>query len=112
MTFLIKRGDTGPAIEFTLRDQNGNRVDISGYQDINFYMRDVEEGLLAVENNVSGGVGVADAERGNVYYEWESGDTDEIGNYHAELEVIYNDGTRETFPNKGFIDIEVTEDLK
>ena len=39
---------------------------------------------------------------------WE---TDTAGVYRAEFEVMYNDGRLETFPNDGYISIQILSDL-
>ena len=48
---------------------------------------------------------------GQVRYAWSASDTALIGTYNGEFEVTYSDNSVETFPNNGFISIEVTDDL-
>jgi len=111
MVYKIKRGDTSPKIKFTLRDKNGS-VDIRGYRDIHFFMRDADREYVIVADNIDGNVDVTDAEFGRVEYQWKSDDTNEIGNFEAEVQVEFGDGNIETFPNDGYVDIEVVEDIK
>mgnify|MGYP000137753379 CR=1 FL=1 len=111
MAFTIKRGDTAPKIKFTLRTKRG-RVDIRGYRDIHFFMRDVENEEVIVADNIDGNIDVTNAEFGEVEYQWRDEDTDEIGNFEAEIEVEFGDGEVETFPNDGFVDIKIVEDIK
>ena len=47
-----------------------------------------------------------------VAYPWRQGDTDKAGRFEAEFRVSYLDGTFETFPNLGFIEVFVTENAK
>jgi len=111
MVYKIKRGDTSPKIKFTLRNKNGS-VDIRGYQDVQFFMRDSDKEYVVVADNIAGNVDVTDAEFGRVEYQWSSGDTDEIGNFEAEIQVEFADGNIETFPNDGYVEIQVMEDIK
>lgn len=111
MTFTIKRGDTSPNIKFELRDATGARENISGYNEVSFYMRDNDTGEVVVSETTSGGVVVTDATRGEVEYDWQTGDTDDASTYDAELEVEFGNGKVETFPNNSFVEIEVVEDL-
>lgn len=111
MTFTIKRGDTSPNIEFELRDADGSRKDISGYNDVSFYMRDRDTEGVVISDNTSGNVIVTDAQRGEVEYDWQSGDTESVSTYDAELEVEFGNGKIETFPNNGFVEIEIVGDI-
>ena len=73
MVYKIKRGDTSPKIKFTLRDKNGS-VDIRGYRDVHFFMRDSDREYVVVADNIDGNVDVTDAEFGRVEYQWKSDD--------------------------------------
>ena len=44
-------------------------------------------------------------------YDWQSGDTDTAGMYFAEFEVTLSNSAVETYPNGGYIDIKVVEDI-
>ena len=46
-----------------------------------------------------------------VQYNWVAADSNTIGTYTAEFEVTYPDTTVETFPNNGYIRIEITDDI-
>jgi hypothetical protein len=109
--FSLKTGDTSPAIKYQLQDDDGNSVGISNFNEIRFRMRGATEPTLAVDDDTAGAVAVTNATEGEVKYEWQSDDTDEWGEYYAEWEVEYSDGTVETFPNDGYIQIEILETL-
>lgn len=112
MTFTIKRGDTSPPIKFQLIAPDGAGKDIRGFNDVQFFMREAEDIDVVVSDNVAGEVDVVDAEQGIVQYLWQDGDTDSAGEYEAEWEVEYGDGSLETFPNNDYIDVEIVEDIQ
>lgn len=103
MTFYIKRNDTSPAIQYTLL-VDGTAVDITGAA-VRFHMardRHIVVDAVATTVNAVGGV---------VRYDWQPDDTVSAGTYDAEFEVIYPDGSIETFPNSGYIPVEIKADL-
>lgn len=53
----------------------------------------------------------SDGTKGNWSYSPAAADTDESGDFDAEVEVTYADGKRETFPNRGFIRVTIGDDL-
>ena len=48
---------------------------------------------------------------GVVTYSWGTADLNTAGTYQAEVEIIWNDGKPETFPNDGYWDVTVTDDI-
>jgi len=48
---------------------------------------------------------------GRVRYAWQTGDTDTPGTFQGEFEVTYSTGEIETFPNDGFLAIEIIDDI-
>lgn len=105
MDFYIKRNDTAPAIRATLKDGDGDPVDLTGCS-VNFHMVD-EDGTVVVDAAGS----VVTAASGIVEYSWAAADTDVSGTFRAEFEVTYTDTTIETFPNSGYIKIHIGDDL-
>lgn len=103
LTFVIKRGDTSPALRFALLPES---VSLAGAT-VRFQMRP------------RGGETIIDRpaeilslfEQAVVAHLWAPGETDAPGRYEAEFRVTYLDGTVETFPNLGFIAVFVTEDV-
>ena len=104
-TFVIKRNDTSPSIQGTCKDADGNAVDITGAT-IRFHMIDADEDLI-----VDAAATIADGTGGVVRYDWQAADTDVAGAYQAEFEVTYSDATVESFPSRGFIGVQIYEDL-
>ena len=103
LKFVIKRGDTSPALRFELLPAN---VSLAGAA-VQFQMRPRSSATVidreaAIESVFQPTV---------VEHAWQPGDTDTPGRFEAEFRVTYMDGTVETFPNLGFIEVFVTEDV-
>lgn len=106
MTFYIKQNDTSPAIRATLRDGDGDVINLTSAT-VRFHMRPI--GSTTVKVDAAGTV-VTPA-GGIVQYSWSEEDTDTVGAYQAEFEVTYLGGSVETFPNDGYIRVEITDDI-
>ena len=105
MAFTIKQNDTSPSVQATLKDYNGNPINLVGATD-RFHMKSFE-GTLKVNRTMT----ITNAANGVVTYYWQSGDTATAGTYYAEFEVTYADLSVETFPNSGSIAITITPEL-
>jgi hypothetical protein len=103
LKFTIKRGDTSPALRFALLPEN---VSLTGAT-VRFQMR-ARRGSTVI-NRAAEILSVF--EPAVVAHFWIPSDTDTPGRYEAEFRVIYLDGRTETFPNLGFIEVFVTEDV-
>jgi hypothetical protein len=88
----LVQGDTGPKLQFTLKDCAGNIID-SGVSGVNFYLKKycgpcVNTGHTSVSGvNVSGGL---------YSYCLVSGDTVSAGTYFGDVEITYDNGKVET----------------
>lgn len=105
-TFWIKQNDTAPAIQATLKDADGNVVDLTGAT-VRFHMRASDDttkvdAAASITSPPTGGI---------VSYGWVAADTDTEGRYRAEFEVTYSDGTIETFPNSEYIIVLIMDDI-
>jgi hypothetical protein len=102
-TFYIKRNDTSPSIKYQLDP----KADLTGASVV-FNMRGssgppiVSRAAATVVGNAADGV---------VSYAWAAVNTAKSGLYRGEFEVTYADGRIETFPNNGYIQVLVTDDL-
>ena len=106
----LKSGDTEPDLVVKLRKDNANVFDLSGTPTVSFYMKEVDEDTLAVDDDTNGNVSIEDASTGKVSYSWQSGDTDIAGTYFFEFAV--DDGETRTFPNNGYGEIRIQEALQ
>lgn len=109
--YFIKQNDDSPPIRSTLLDASGAGVPLTGAS-VLFVMTKRGEASPTV-------AAVADIDEvddeeetiGKVSYQWQEGDTSEPGPYFGEWQVDFAGGERQTFPNSGFIHIQVVADL-
>lgn len=106
MSFYIKQNDTQPALQVVLEDGSGNPINLDGAS-VRFLMRAIGGTTAKVNASAT----VVSAVSGVVRYSWSAADTDTVGNYQAEFEVTYSDNSIETFPNDGYLRIEITDDI-
>lgn len=106
MTFYVKQNDTSPAMLATLQDANGAAVNILGAT-IRFHMR----AIGSTQTKVNSAATIVNAATGEVRYNWSASDTNTVGAFQAEFQVTYADGKIETFPNDGYIPVEITDDI-
>ena len=105
---------TASAIFATLEDSNADPVDIEAAT-VMFKMAAIGGGttvVAAVATNAQIGAGTTDASIGAVVYDWASGGVPgTAGRYIAEWEVTFSNGSVQTFPNGGYMLVDVREDL-
>jgi len=106
MKFYIKQNDTAPILAATLKDADEVAVNLTG-SSVRFHMREVGSTTSKVDADAV----LVDASGGQVKYTWAADDTDTIGSYQAEFEVTFGDGSVETFPNNGYVLIEIIDDI-
>lgn len=106
MAFYIKRNDTSPILNATLKDGDGAAVDLAGTS-VALKMKAVNDTSLKVDSACT----IVDASNGKVRYTWAATDTNTRGSYQAEFQVTYSGGAIETFPNDGYVSIIITDDL-
>lgn len=106
MAFYIKQNDTSPNLRAILKDGDEVAINLTDAT-INFHMRTVGGETAVVDAAAS----IVSAENGIVQYIWDAADTATVGSYQAEFEVTNTDGTIETFPNNGYIRVEITDDI-
>jgi len=106
MTFYIKQNDTSPVLLATLQDADGNAIDVTGGS-IRFHMRQIGSTAVVVDEEAI----IVTPLEGIVRYNWQATDTDTIGSYQAEFEVTYADASIETFPNDGYIRVQIIDDV-
>ena len=101
----IKRGDTRHAIKAILKNAQGNPVDLTDCS-VFFHMSP-----LGGSHRIGRRVDIHDAQAGEVWVVFAPGETDVSGVYRAEFRVTYPDGRKETFPNSGYLAIQILDNL-
>lgn len=89
----IKQNDRRPVAEATIT-RGGEAVDLSTVSGVTFKMRPFGRKDLKVNSSAV----VTDDVNGVVEYRWSIGDTDTPGRYNQEWQLLWPDGTTETFP--------------
>ena len=107
MSVEFKKGDTADPYTAVLEDDNGP-VDITGYSQVRFFMKNVETGNKKIQGAQ---MNVVNPSEGKVRYEWSDQDVDTVGTFEAEVVVTFVDGD-ETFPSEGFKSISINEDIE
>jgi hypothetical protein len=108
-----KRGNLWPPIEDIISDRNGP-VNLSLALSLRFLMRrDTPDGDLVVTGTATAGSSLAAAADGGVTYQPVAGDTDEIGTFIGEWEIVFTGPLPATAPNGPgeYITIIISEDL-
>jgi phage baseplate assembly protein gpV len=103
--FFVKQNDTQPRMLATLKDGDGTVIDLTSAT-ARFHMR-TPSGTVVVDAAAT----VVNAAAGIVRYDWQAADTASVGTYQAEFEITYPDNTVETFPNAGYIRVQITDDI-
>ena len=106
MSFYIKQHDTTPSLRADLKNGNADAIDLIGAT-VRFHMREIGKTTVIIDASAN----IISEAGGTVQYNWVTGDTSDIGSYQAEFEVTYPAGGIETFPNDGYIRIEVIDDI-
>lgn len=99
MATEYKTGDTWPPIEGTVTDADDNAVDISTASSVRFIAK--KTGGVETITGTAENLDIGDLPtRGRWRYTWEAGDLDVAGVYQVEIEVTWQVGQIETFPDK------------
>lgn len=100
--FTTKSGDTSPSLRYDLIPDDQT---IEGAT-VRFQMRR-RNGPVVIDAPGT----IVSALPPVVQYNWQPGDTDTPGLYDAEFRVEYMDGAVETYPNVGFISVNIGSDV-
>jgi len=103
---FVKQGDRRPAAPATLK-RGTVIVDLTTATSVTFKMRPIYRTDLTVDAAAT----ILSATDGTVEYRWAAGDTDMAADYFAEWEVLWSDGTTETFPTIDYDIVHIHGDL-
>ncbi len=104
--FYIKKGDILPVLHLTLKDANGDALDLTGATvQFNYRLRFPQGDVTTRDADIY------DASNGVIEYYWEANDTATPGLYSGEFVVLF-DGTEEmTLPAGGQFLFEIIGDI-
>lgn len=107
--FSIKRNDTLPTFTIYVTDENGDALDLTdGVSARVFMYTDADPRVEKIDATAGF---VSPRTTGGIEYGWNLADTDEAGEYLAEVEIVFADGGILTFPTEGFVRVHIWEDL-
>lgn len=102
----VKRGDTAPQFRAQcLGGTDRTPVDLTGAT-AKLLLRRERQPVVTLPLVVDTGGGT-----GWVKRDWDDGDLAEAGVLHGEVEVVFADGRKQTFPADGYVTIEIVDDL-
>ena len=102
----MKRGDTAPPFLGTLTDAVGDPVNLSGAS-ARLLVRETRTRAVKVDAACL----IPSPLEGSIRYDWTAADTDRAGVYDLEVQVTYGDGSVETFPNGGWVRLQILADI-
>lgn len=105
MVFSLKRGDSRPALKVTVKEADGDLVDLTGAT-VTFHLARARDGLA---KTLAGSVTVESAVDGTVRYDWAAADTAEAGDFQGEFRVDYGSGVVLTAPSEGHILVRIVD---
>ena len=105
--FYIKSGDQAPGLGALLQYADGTAQDLTGATVV-FNMRLKGSVTPKVDEQA---VTLVTLLTGEVLYNWSAADTDTPGTYEGEFAVTLPDTRTVTFPNDGYIPIEITAEV-
>ncbi len=102
----ISQGATTPALAQTITDASGNVVNLTGGT-VTFLMRQLSSSALTVNAAAT----ILSPSAGTVQYSWSATDTATAGMYMGQFHCVLSGGGTYDFPNAGYLEIEVQENL-
>lgn len=111
--FTIKQNDTRPAIEIAIT-RNSTPVTLASTVTIpltpsRILLRCKSETNPA--HKITGTMTIASANGGVARYTWQTGDTANAEPHNMEVETLWSDGGIETFPEDGYLSLNIVAEL-
>ena len=107
-TIVLRQNTTTPVLSQSITDANGNAVNLTGAT-VTFVMRALTSNTPVVSN--SSHVTITNAAAGQVTYNWQAADTGMPGIYQAEFQVTLSGGGTYAYPNDGYLEISIEQNL-
>ncbi|NOV01334.1 BppU family phage baseplate upper protein [Paenibacillus planticolens] len=102
----MKRHDTRTAIKAQLKTPKGNPVNLTDCE-VKFTMAKARGNRVLIKREAI----VLNESDGLVCFAFEPEEADVLGPMRAEFKVTYADGSTETFPNQGYLNLNFEADL-
>lgn len=106
---IRKPGDDETPIQYTLRDRNGDAIDVSSVTAVDLWVDAPDE---TAELSGVATTNVTDGTDGQVQYTPASGDFAATGDYPFEFVIEYGDGSFQVVPHDGNEKLTVVDDIK
>jgi hypothetical protein len=110
MAFTMKQGDTLPNLVATLTSGpsavSQTAVDLTTATGVVLILR--PEGAVTAGTRLT--AAITNAAGGQVTYDWQAGDTDDVGTFDCEWEVAFG-AEKQTFPSDSYFQIIIVDDL-
>ena len=103
-SFIAKRGDTSPALLYTMNPQPTTMTGAT----VVFNLSRLSDNVLVINRATADWIDANGIFK--LRYQWGTGDLVD-GQFKGEFEVTYADATIGSWPNKGFIPVNIGEDL-
>ena len=102
-----KQHDLEPSLNFALQNADGSAILLTGATGVNIILRPTG----ATSGETKHAMTVVDAANGLVRHTWISGDTNTVGTYDLECEIIWPTSRPQTVPNHGYDTLIISDDL-
>lgn len=105
----MKQYDLYPTFRAQLTDIDGNVVDLTHATEARLLVKNRTVGLKV--NGVMDVLTQSGDTLGVVEYAWQAGDTDTLGSFQVEVQVMFPGNLPQTFPGKGYNKLNINRDL-
>lgn len=105
---IVRKNDTLPYLDFTLVKDSQNTPHNLTDATVTFSMS-ITPGETPKVNKSA--VTIVNATGGTIRYAWLAADTNAIGRYFGEFEVVFSDGKILTFPKDEYIEVTIIEEI-
>jgi hypothetical protein len=101
----MRQGTTLPILQATVKDDNGDVIDLSTVTAVVFRMYNTDG--VKIDNVDASVVSAVD---GTIKYEWTAEDTDTVASYNAHFKLTFASGGIMIAPSRNTLNIEVWDD--
>lgn len=102
---IMKQGDTAPALEVVLME-NDDPVDLTAAGAVEVVARRAGNPVPVFVRTMQ-----VEDQPGHATYQWQAGDTDQVGDLQVEFKVTWPGGAVQTFPAQGYLVVEVVDSI-